>query len=195
MEDIVIDGAGSVDEMVIELRRAARHFDDAGSTGFALVELFDENGALKQRDVVKNIITDAGDLYICQKGIVGISPANATAPTAMSGMKLGTGSTAVAKSGAGAALVTYLTASNIVFDATYPQTVNLGAGLGVTMVYKCTWGAGVATSASINEVVIVNDAATNATSSAANTSSRLVPVVNKGALDTLAITWSHKQLG
>jgi hypothetical protein len=164
--------------------------------GLAVVQLHDARGRLLLDETIHNLITDAGDLYIAQKVITGIAPANPSAPTAMNGMKLGTGATAAAKSGAGAALVTYLTASNVAFDATYPQTVNLGAGLGVTAVYKTTWGAGVATNSAITEAVVVNDQGTNATSSAANSISRIVfTAVNKGAADTLAITWSHKFLG
>jgi hypothetical protein len=117
-----------------------------------------------------------------------------------SGMKLGTGATAVAKSGAGAALVTYGTGvtANKAFDATYPQLSNLGAGLGDYTVYKTTWNAGEATVTGLNEVVIVNENVfADATTAAANTISRalLSPVVNKGASDTLAITWNHKFLG
>jgi hypothetical protein len=66
----------------------------------------------------------------------------------------------------------------------------------VNAVYKTTWGAGVATSSALTEVVIVNDAGTNATSTAANGISRSVfTLVNKGASDSLAITWNHKFLG
>ena len=66
----------------------------------------------------------------------------------------------------------------------------------MTAVYKTTWGAGVATNSAITEAVIVNDQATNATTTAANTISRITfTAVNKGASDTLAITWSHKFLG
>jgi hypothetical protein len=111
-------------------------------------------------------------------------------------MKLGTGTTTVAKSSTGAALATYLTASNAAFDSSYPQTANLGGGLGVNAVYKTTWAAGTATSSTINEVVICNDSATNATSTAANTYSRaVITTVNKTSSDSLAVTWNHKALG
>ena len=112
-------------------------------------------------------------------------------------MKLGTGTTAVAKNGAGAALVTYKTASNVAFDAGYAQYSNLGAGLGVTSIFKTTWGAGVATDTALAEVAIVADQATNATSNAANTHSRSVfgSTINKGASDTPAVTWAWKSLG
>jgi hypothetical protein len=102
----------------------------AGLVGFGVAELRSANGTLLRAEPFCNLITDAGDLYQAQKVITAIAPANATAPTAVTGMKLGTGSTAAAKNGAGAALVTYLTGSNLTFDATYPQTSNLGAGLG-----------------------------------------------------------------
>jgi hypothetical protein len=184
------------DGFALTMDRVREHADGLGVVGFWDLELFDRHGALKHFQTGHNLITDAGDLYIASKVIVGTGPANPAAPTVMNGMKLGTGSTAVAKNGAGAALVTYLSASNVAFDATYAQTSNLGAGLGVTAVFKTTWGAGVATNSAITEAVIVNDQATNATTSAANTGSRIVfTAVNKGASDTLAITWSWKFLG
>jgi hypothetical protein len=167
-----------------------------GLVGYGIAHLLDGDGNTKQLIPFANLVTTAGDQYYAQKGIVGISPANPSAPTAASGMKLGTGSTAAAKSGAGAALITYLTASNIVFDATFPSAASAGGDTGWNATYKSTWAAGVATSATINEVIIANDAGTNATSTAANTYSRAVlSTVNKGASDTLAITWNHKFLG
>lgn len=178
---------------------------NGGLKGYGIVELFrdvdpERPRELWQPDLVlpfANLITDAGDLYAAAKVITGISPANPSAPTAMSGMKLGTGSTAVAKSGAGAALVTYKTGSNVAFDASFPATNNLGGGLGVEARYKGTWAAGVATDPALAEAVICNDAGTNATSSAANTGSRTVfgSTINKGALDALSITWAWKYLG
>ncbi len=165
--------------------------------GTVLVELFDENGGLKLTYTMNNLITDAGDLYYVARGIAGVSPSAPADATKVTGMKLGTGLTAVAKNGAGAALVTYLSGTNVVFDATYPQSSNLGAGLGVQAVYRTTFGAGVGTNSALSEVVIVNDAAVNATSTAANTISRVLfpSTINKGASDTLAVTWNHKFLG
>lgn len=178
-----------------------------GLVGYGIAELFDtdidENGlhvAVRRKMVVPfaNLITDAGDLYTAGMVIALVSPANAAQPTKANGMKLGTGSTAVAKSGAGGAIVTYLTASNVAFDATFPVTANLGAGLGVNAQYKTTWAAGIATNSAIAEAAIVNDQANNASgSSAANTYSRTVfgSTINKGASDTLAVTWNWKYLG
>lgn len=111
------------------------------------------------------------------------------------GMKLGTGSTAVAKNGAGAALVTYTAASQQAFDATFPIS---SSSSGRRIQYKTTYAAGTATASGLNEVVIVNENVfADATTAAANTISRalLSPVVNKGASDSLAITWNHTLLG
>jgi hypothetical protein len=168
--------------------------DGVGLVGYGVAHLMDGDGKTKLLVPFRNLITDAGDLYYAGKAIVGISPANPSAPTAANGMKLGTASTAATKTDAG--LATYLTGSNVAFDSTYPQTANLGSTLGVNAVYKTTWGAGVATSATINEVAIVNDQASNLDSSAANTYSRAVlTTVNKTASDSLAVTWNHKFLG
>ena len=170
--------------------------DGVGLIGYGVVELFDGDMKIKSLSPFGNLITDAGDLYYAQKAIVGISPAAPSAPTAMNGMKLGTGVTAVAKSGAGGAIVTYVSGSNIAFDATFPSTTNLGGGLGVNATYKTTFAAGVATNAALTEAAIVNDQATNATTTAANTMARaIITTTNKGASDTLAITWNTKFLG
>jgi hypothetical protein len=184
------------DSVAFAMDRGVPVLDGCEIEGIVTLELCGPDGALKERRIGRNLITDAGDLYHAQKVITAIAPASASAPTAMTGMKLGTGTTAAAKSGAGGALVTYLTASNQAFDATYPQTSNLGAGLGVTAKYRVTYAAGTATNTALTEVVIVNDAATNATSTAANTLSRYVfSAINKGASDTLTVTWDHKFLG
>lgn len=118
-----------------------------------------------------------------------------------SGMRLGTGVTAVAKTGAGAAIVTVGTGSNNskAFDATFPSSSQPGgAGTARRVQYKTTWAAGDATQNSLSEVVITNEQPlSQVAGTAANTQSRalLSPVVNKGASDTLAVTWNHDLLG
>jgi hypothetical protein len=165
--------------------------EEAPFTGSVLIQLFDENGQLKEERRGGNLITDAGDLYYATRAIAGVLPSNTADATKMTGMKLGTGTTAVAKAGAGGALVTYIGASNNLFDASFPVIQNLGAGLGVNGQYKTTWAAGDVTNAAITEAVIVNDAATDATTGVANTAHRIVfTAINKGASDTLVITWN-----
>lgn len=159
--------------------------------GHVVAELFDEFGNLKARDEVHNLVTQVGDQMYGERA-VGIS----SPPAAPIGMKLGTGSTAVAKTGAGAALVTYLSNSHQAFDATFPSS-SLSSGRVIT--FKVTYAAGKATSAAtaITEVVIYNDATADATSTAANTISRalLAGIGSKQAADTLTVTWTHTLLG
>jgi hypothetical protein len=143
----------------------------------------------------KNLVTDVGDQLYAERGAgIGSPPALPT------GMKLGTGSTAVAKSGAGAALTTYLSGSNKAFDATYPQSSQPGgAGTARRITYKRTYAAGEATTASpITEAVIVNETISNDdTSTAGETISRILVtgISAKGASDTLTATWHHDLLG
>lgn len=194
---MALDKTDIRDILVTEMARARDLLDSSvGIIGFGAAMVFGPDGAVKQVSPFHNILTTAGDEYYARKIIAAISPANAAAPNALTGMKLGTGSIAAAKSGTGASLVTYLTASNASFDATFPSVAAVGADGGWNINYKASWAAGVATSATINEVVLVNDSGTNATSSATNTYARAVlSTVNKAAGDSLAITWTHKILG
>lgn len=166
--------------------------DQAGISGMLIIERHDEEGNLLERFEGRNLVTQVGDQMYGERGAgIGSPPAIPT------GMKLGTGSTAVAKTGAGAALVTYLSGSNKAFDGTYPQSSLNGSSRRIT--YKRTYAAGEATTASpITEAVIVNDTiATDATSTAANTISRILVtgISAKGAADTLTATWNHDLLG
>lgn len=139
----------------------------------------------------KNLITQVGDQYYGERA-AGIS----SPPAQVTGMQLGTGSTAVAKTGAGAAVVTYVTSSAVAIDATWPTSSIPASSRRIQ--WKTTWAAGVATTTGIAEVVLINQSvATNSGAAAAATISRalLSPTVNKGASDTLAITWNHDLLG
>jgi hypothetical protein len=177
--------------------REARFFASSlvGLVGYGVVEVFDDDGRLKIAVPFANKITDVGDNYYATAGIR--TPAAAGAPSPFpNGMKLGTGTTAVAKNGAGAALVTYLGNSKALWDSSYPQAVSLGAGLGVNAVYKCSWAPGTATNSAISEAVMVADAGTDATSSVANTFARaLIGPINKTATDLVQLTWNHTFLG
>ena len=175
--------------------------DTSGSASHVVVERFGENGELVERFEGHNIVTQVGDQVYGERG-AGVSGA----PAAPTGFKLGTGSTATAKTGAGAALVTYLSGSNKTFDATYPlSAVKLAATAPATtydarkITYKRTYAPGEATTASpITEAVIVNDTiGTDATSTAANTLHRVLitGVSAKAAGDTLTVTIDYIQGG
>lgn len=199
LRDLHVAYEYALDTKAHGLRRFLRRGQLKGRMGYGMAVLLDPDGGRIDAIPFANLITDAGDLYSAQCLIRGVGPANPGAPSpgVPNGMKLGTGTTTVAKNGAGGALVTYKTASNVAFDASYALTTNLGATLGVNSVFKTTWGAAVATDAALAEVAIVNDQATNATSSAANTYSRSVfsSTINKGAADTLAVTWAWLSKG
>lgn len=146
---------------------------------------------LIQRVEFENLITQVGDQYYGERASGIGSP-----PGQVTGMRLGTGTTAVAKTGAGAAIVTYVTGSNKAIDGSFPTSALNGSSRRIQ--WKTTWNAGEATANSIAEVVITNESPlTDVAGTAANTISRalLSPTVNKGASDTLAVTWNHDLLG
>jgi len=164
--------------------------DTSGVQDNVIWELRDENGKVKRQGSAHNIITSYGDQVYADRG-AGVSGM----PAAPTGMKLGTGGTAVAKTGAGAALVTYLANSQQAFDASYPQGSTSG---GRIVTYRVTYAAGKASSATaITEAVIVNEALTDATSAVGATVARvlLTGIGSKGASDTLTVTWTHTLTG
>lgn len=159
--------------------------------GFVEWVLYGPDGEVLVQGETGNLITQVGDEYYGERAAGIGSP-----PDQVSGMRLGTGTTAVAKTGAGAAIVTYITGSSIAIDGSFPTSALSGSSRRIQ--WKTTWAAGVATNGAIAEVVITNEASlTNVAGTAANTVSRalLSPTVNKGASDTLAVTWNHDLLG
>lgn len=171
-----------------ELTEAPRALNDkSGIFGEVVAELRGPDGDLKARCEVHNLVTAVGDQYYAGRAALSTG-----LPSQVTGMKLGTGSTAPAKSGAGAALVTYLSNSHQAMDGSYPT-----AAAGV-VTWRATFAAGKATTASaITEVVLVTDALADATSSAANTIARalLTGIGSKGTGDSLQITWTHTIAG
>lgn len=162
--------------------------DAASTSGQVHVVLTDADGKVTHDETFSNIITQVGNQVYADRGAnVGTPPA---APT---GMALGTGSTAAATSGAGAALVTGLAGSAAAF--TSGATGGAGTGTARRITYTQTWAAGSATASGIAEVVIQNGTATTVPSNTVVTNivSRAVlgTVVNKGASDSLTITWTH----
>ncbi len=160
--------------------------DSTGLEGRVTWELRGPDGRVKRTGTAHNTITELGDRMYGERG-AGL----AGAPAAPTGMKLGTGATAPAKTGAGAALVTYLANSHQTFSGAATSGLNAGAR---RITHAATFAAGKATTGSaITEAVIVNEALTDATSAAAATVSRvlLTGIGSKGAADTLTLTWTH----
>jgi hypothetical protein len=187
---MIYDGSELIDEVIAAAGYNRADTERIGLHGLAIVELVGPGGNLKQRLVIPNLITQVGDQVYGERG------SGAAAPTAPTGMRLGTGgATAAAKTGPGAAIVTYTTGSNKVFDSTPASSLN-GSSRRIT--YVTTWPAGTVTANSMDEAVITNETGpTNVAGTAANTIARFVmsPVVNKGALDQLVITWTNDLLG
>lgn len=194
LREFEADGARSLDAVTAALTHRRDRAGRTGVLGWGRYTLTREDGTQARGLLIPNRITDTGDEYYAKKGAAGVAPSALAVPQAASGMKLGTGTTAEAKNGVGAALVTYVAASQRPFDAAFPAVATKGAGLGWRISYRCTWAAGVATATGIAEAVIVNEAVlADATTLAAATLSRVLlnPVVNKGAGDSLVIDWFH----
>lgn len=137
--------------------------EDLKIKGDVILTLTDENGNLKQRQEIKNLVVTDGLDYISSK-IVN------TRPT-MSNMAVGTGSTAA--SAGQTALVTELD-RNLLASATASNGV---------CTFNAQWAAGDATGA-ITEAGIFN-----ATSGGDMLCRTVFDTVNKAAGDSLAITW------
>jgi hypothetical protein len=164
--------------------------DTSGIKGFVTVDLWrpDASGVLEliDHEDIENLVTQVGDQYYGERaaglGSLGIATC----------MKLGTGTTTPAKTGAGAGIVTYLTGSNSVFSPAVSSSLN-GSSRRIT--YATTWAAGTATNSAITEAVIAITNA-NSTSAAADCIARVTfTAKDKQALDTLTITWHHDLLG
>lgn len=162
-----------------------------GIYGHVTWQLRNEDGTLAAEGEGDNLVTSIGDRMYAGRGAGIASPL--AAPT---GMKLGTGNTNPSKTGAGAALVSYLNDSHQGFDSTFPSGAAQGNGWRIT--YKVSYAAGKATSTNpITEAVIVNETLANATSAAGNTVARILlsGIPSKTAAQTLTVTWTHDLLG
>lgn len=173
--------------------------DGMGMTGWGEAILTGPDGVVKQRVRFRNLITDNGDQYYAKMAAALVGTPNAAQPSKVTGMKLGTSSTAASKSGAASYISpgTYISGSNQALDSSYPQTSAVGTDVGWYITYRAVWAAGDSTNSTIREVVVCTDSASDDYGSAAETISRAVfsPIIAKGADDTLTVTWAHKFLG
>lgn len=150
-------------------------------------EIRGEDGQVKDSGEIPNLVTAVGNQYYADRaaGIGSIA--------AVTGMQLGTGTTAVAATGAGAAIVTLVASSLVAISPTTPAS-GAGTGNARRLTYTASWAAGTATNSALAEVALVNQSTgTQTAATAANTIARalLSPTINKGASDTLTITWTH----
>lgn len=141
--------------------------------GELYITLTDANGEIKQEQSVPNLVVQTGKEYIAQR------IASNTAPL-MNYMAVGTSS--VAPGTANTALLAEIAASRVTIGAANTSTTSN------TTTYVATFPASVGTGA-ITEAGIFN-----ASSGGTMLCRTTFPVVNKGALDTLSITWSVSAL-
>ena len=139
--------------------------DETKATGKLTVEIKDKHGNVKETREVKNLVVDTGLAFIASR------MKDATA-TAMSHMGIGTGNTAAAASdtalGTEAARVS-LTSTTVTSNA---------------VAYVASFAAGTGTGA-ITEAGILN-----AASGGTLLCRTVFSVVNKGASDSMTITWT-----
>jgi hypothetical protein len=169
---------------------AGYHRDDAERAfvrGHGVIEVHGPDGELKQSVEFTNLITAVGEQRYAEAGALGTG-ATVAQPT---GMQLGTGTTAPAKTGAGSSIGTLVSNSLVALNGTptssVPSTVR-------RITYVCNWAAGTATANGIAEVALVNQSIgtqTVAPSSSTIARALLSPAVNKGAADSLTVTWHH----
>ena len=139
--------------------------DTIKMTGDLKIVLTDENGQIKHEQEVKNLVVTTGKNFIASR-------MKDTTKAAMSHMAIGSGSTAAANGdttlgtelGRVSLTSTTVTTNNVAYVATFPAGTGTGA---------------------ITEAGIFNDG------SAGDLLCRTVfSVINKGAADTLGITWT-----
>lgn len=171
--------------------------DRVGIHGTVIATLCGPDGRVKQRLVVKNLLTNEGDQYYGDAGAALHANATVTAPTAVKGMILSTQTTAAAKSGAGSYISTgYITGSNNGIDAGFPTSTKPASARRIT--WETTWAAGDATNAAIGSVALVNPTTfSDAAAAEADTIAYAVftSTINKAAGDSLIVTWYHDILG
>lgn len=141
--------------------------DFVKAEGRVTLVLTGSDGSVKETREVENLVVQVGLNYIASR------MKDATA-TAMTHMEVGTSSTAASL--AQTTLVAAVSASRTALTSTTVTTSSVA--------YACTFGAGVGTGA-LTEAGIFNAA------SAGTMLCRTVfSVINKGAADTLTITWT-----
>jgi len=164
-----------------------KHRDEMRLRGRIIAELYGPDGRLKHRSVTHNLLTAQGDKFA--------AAAFYTAAYSAWGMKLGTATTVASKSGAGSFIASgdYVSGSAKALDNSTPKA---GATNDIVQFHR-TWAAGEGTNAAINRVAIVDNTTNAGEADATHTFATGVfdGAINKGANDTLAVTWDITLLG
>lgn len=162
------DGMKLADEIDIKTGKGWK--DGLLMSGIMNLELIDEHGYIKERREVRNTVTVLGHKMAADQLL-------ASPTVAKPGwMELGTGS--------GQTAASTILAAYIVGSRTALSSKTRGANAIVTM--GCTFAAGVGTGA-VTEAGIFNVVTQNTTDLILYSS---FAVINKGALDSIAVTWT-----
>ncbi len=155
------------DDLGIAMGRGATIDGSVRMTGRLDIRLFDESGALKDAREIHNLVVTAGKNHIADQ--LSSAPGGA----AMGWMAIGTGSTAAAAG-----------------DTTLGAEIDRNAltsrtDSGNVVTYVGNWAAGDGTNSAIAEAGIFN-----ASSAGTMLARATFTAINKGASDTLQITWT-----
>lgn len=164
-----------------------------GLTGHVTYQLFDKDGSIKQVGSACNIVTTQGDRYFVDQ----LSDAGAAA---IKYMVLGTSTTAVAKADTWVGSSFAGNGSAAAGQGTVSPVTNSGTPANLQLVG--TFGAGYSTANGITRVGYTNVTASadgngtpNGTTTFFIAHGTISPTVNKGANDTLVVTWDVSFLG
>lgn len=161
------DSLGFSDDALLSVGRGRAFEDRLGMVGNVVVELWDENGDLKDFREVHNLVVTAGKNHVADR--LSSAPGGA----AMGWMAIGTGSVAAAAGDTTLGAEIDRNATTSIIDAANVVT------------YVGDWAAGDGTNAALREAGIFN------ASSAGTMLARVVYAnIDKGASDTLKITWT-----
>jgi hypothetical protein len=177
------DRTGVVDECKFQAGYNRQPQDHVGIRGHVVAELFGPDGKLKQREETHNLVTDVGDIYLAQLAYGD--------KWATNGLKLGSASTAAAKSGAGA----FNAVADYISGSAHAPTLAVGASANILKITH-TWAAGEATG-TIRRMGWTDNTTDAGEADATKTAAMTVfsADIPKGADDTLAITWNITFLG
>jgi len=146
-------------------------FNDAiKMTGNLKLVLTDEHGNVKQEEEVENLVVTVGKNFIASS----MAKTTTNSPAAMTHMEVGTGTTAAAVGDT--TLQTAVASSRVTLTSTTVTTNSVA--------YVASFPAGTGTGA-LTEAGIFN-----ASSSGTLLCRTVFSVINKGAADTLGITWT-----
>ena len=150
----------------VSLGRGAGLEDGLPVRGRVTLELYGPDGELKERQETDNLVVDAGEAHIADR--LSSSPTGA----AMGWMAIGTGAVAPA-------------AANTALGAEIDRNTCTATDAANVVTYVGNWAAGDGTNSAITEAGIFNAASVGTMLARAT-----FTAINKGASDTLAITWT-----